>query len=111
MRSKPATHVGVCGRALSSPLGIWRHRNAHTIVLGSIAVPITAQAELLAPASAAQAPSLGCIIKGNLNRKGERIYFRPGQLDYSRVNMSKPGTRWFCSEQEAESAGWRRAAH
>ena len=77
MRSKPATHVGVCGRALSSPLGIWRHRNAHTIVLGSIAVPITAQAELLAPASAAQAPSLGCIIKGNLNRKGERIYFRP----------------------------------
>jgi len=80
-------------------------------VLGSIAVPITAQAELLAPASAAQAPSLGCIIKGNLNRKGERIYFRPGQLDYSRVNMSKPGTRWFCSEQEAESAGWRRAAH
>jgi endonuclease YncB( thermonuclease family) len=87
----------------------WRHRDRQTVVLGSVAVPITAQAELLEPASAAAAPSPDCIIKGNVNRHGERIYFRPGQLDYAKVNMTKPGKRWFCSEEEAQAAGWRPA--
>ena len=81
-----------------------------TAVLGATAVPVTAQAELLAPESASQAPSPNCIIKGNVNRKGERIYFRPGQLDYARVNMHKPGKRWFCTEDDAVAAGWRPAA-
>jgi endonuclease YncB( thermonuclease family) len=88
----------------------WRHRNRQTVVLGAVSVPISAQAELLAPASAAQAPSSDCIIKGNVNRKGERIYFRPGQLDYARVDMSKAGKRWFCTEDEAKAAGWRPSA-
>jgi hypothetical protein len=48
--------------------------------------------------------------KGNVNRKGERIYFRPGQLDYARVDMSRPGRRWFWTEQDAQAAGWRPAA-
>jgi endonuclease YncB( thermonuclease family) len=55
----------------------WRHRNARTVVLGATVVPISAQAQLLAPASAAAAPSPDCLIKGNVNRKGERIYFVP----------------------------------
>jgi endonuclease YncB( thermonuclease family) len=88
----------------------WRHRNRGTVVLGATSVPISAQAELLAPASAAQAPSPDCVIKGNVNRKGERIYFRPGQLDYGLIDMSKPAKRWFCTEDEAKSAGWRPAA-
>ena len=88
----------------------WRHRNRQTVVLGAISVPISAQAELLAPESAADAPSPDCIIKGNVNRKGERIYFRPGQLDYAHVDMAKPGKRWFCTEDEAKAAGWRPAA-
>jgi hypothetical protein len=88
----------------------WRHRNRQTVVLGATSVPVSAQTELLAPASAAAAPSPQCIIKGNVNRKGERIYFRPGQLDYARVDMSKPGKRWFCTEQDAQTAGWRPAA-
>ncbi len=88
----------------------WRHRNRQTIILGATSVPVSAQAQLLAPVSANEAPSPECIIKGNVNRKGERIYFRPGQLDYSRIDMSKPGKRWFCTEGEAEAAGWRPAA-
>lgn len=88
----------------------WRHRNHQTVVLGAISVPVSAQKELLAPESAADAPSPDCIIKGNVNRKGERIYFLPGQLDYAHVEMSKPGKRWFCSEDEAKAAGWRPAA-
>jgi hypothetical protein len=71
---------------------------------------VSAQAELLAPVSAAAAPSPNCNIKGNVNRRGERIYFRPGQLDYDRVDMSKQGTGWFCTEQDAQAAGWPSAA-
>jgi hypothetical protein len=76
----------------------------------TLSVPVSAQAQLLAPDSAADARSPDCIIKGNVNRKGERIYFRPGQLDYARVDMIKPGKRWFCTEDEAKAAGWRPAA-
>jgi hypothetical protein len=59
------------------------------------------------PKTIIQPPSPGCVIKGNLNRKGERIYFRPGDLNYAQVNMAKPGTQWFCTEAEAKAAGWR----
>jgi hypothetical protein len=51
-----------------------------------------------------------CAIKGNINRKGERIYHMPGQQAYgvTRINPGK-GERWFCSEAEVEAAGWRKA--
>jgi hypothetical protein len=70
-------------------------------------VPVTAQAQLLEPASAASAPSPDCFIKGNINRKRERIYHLPGGLDYAKVDMAAPGKRWFCPE--AEATGWRPA--
>lgn len=50
----------------------------------------------------------GCAIKGNVSQNGQ-IYHLPGQRDYQRVNMDKPGVRWFCSEEAAQAAGWRRA--
>jgi endonuclease YncB( thermonuclease family) len=87
----------------------WRHRDSGTVILGALSVPIDAQKQLLAPKSAEGAPSLDCTIKGNVNRKGERIYHMPGGVDYSRINMDVPGKRWFCSEDEAEAAGWRPA--
>jgi hypothetical protein len=87
----------------------WRHRDKDTIILGALSVPVTAQAELLAPASSATAPSPECIIKGNVNRKGERIYHMPGQIAYAKVDMRDPQKRWFCSEEDAITAGWRPA--
>ncbi len=50
----------------------------------------------------------GCNIKGNINSKGEHIYHAPGTRSYgaTRIDESK-GERWFCSEEEARSAGWR----
>ena len=54
-------------------------------------------------------PSPECVINGNVNWKGERIYHIPGQRDYARIYMADPSKRWFCSE-EAEAAGWRRTA-
>jgi hypothetical protein len=68
-------------------------------------VPIAAQAILLEPASAAEAPSSKCIIKGNINRDGERIYHMPGGLSYDKINMNVQGKRWFCTEEEAKAAG------
>ncbi len=51
-----------------------------------------------------------CRIKGNINRKGERIYHAPGDnwYDRTRIDPAK-GERWFCSEAEAIAAGWRKA--
>ena len=52
-----------------------------------------------------------CQIKGNISRSGERIYHVPVGRDYgpTRIDESK-GERWFCSEDEALKAGWRRSA-
>ena len=51
-----------------------------------------------------------CRIKGNISSKGERIYHvRGGQFyDRTRIDTSM-GERWFCSEAEAQAAGWRRS--
>jgi endonuclease YncB( thermonuclease family) len=89
----------------------WRHRDKQTVILGALSVPVNARTILLAPASAYGAPSAECTIKGNVNRKGERIYHMPGQRDYASINMTSHEKRWFCSREEAEAAGWRRALH
>ncbi len=51
----------------------------------------------------------GCAIKGNLTRHG-RIYHMPWSpwYDKTRIDTAK-GERWFCSEAEAITAGWRSA--
>ena len=50
----------------------------------------------------------GCPIKGQISRN-ERVYVVPWQPKYreARVRADK-GERWFCSEREAEAAGFRR---
>jgi hypothetical protein len=60
-------------------------------------------------------PDPACPIKGNVNRKGDRIYHEHGGRDYERVvmencdehGMCAHGKRWFCTAAEAEAAGWR----
>lgn len=47
-----------------------------------------------------------CYIKGNINSKGEKIYHMPDDRDYKKTKAE----RMFCTEQEAQSAGFRRAA-
>jgi hypothetical protein len=89
----------------------WRHRDKGTEIHGALAVPIAAQAILLEPVSAAAAPSPECVIKGNVNREGERIYRMPGSSSYDKINMHVEGKRWFCTEEEAKAAGWRPVRH
>ncbi|MEO1493225.1 MAG: thermonuclease family protein [Pseudomonadota bacterium] len=56
----------------------------------------------------AQVSPEGCPIKGNISRKGDRIYHTPYSRHYARtrINLAN-GERWFCSEREALDAGWR----
>lgn len=61
--------------------------------------------------SAVGAVVSGCNIKGNISMNtGEHIYHVPGQKFYSEtIITSSKGERWFCSEDEARVAGWRKA--
>ncbi|MHA6643635.1 thermonuclease family protein [Mesorhizobium sp. A623] len=92
--------------AKSAKLGIWR---------GEVQPPWEWRA---AKRDAVVAPTLttiagqggNCEIKGNISKKGERIYHVPGQKYYgkTRITPSK-GEQWFCSEGDARAAGWRRS--
>jgi endonuclease YncB( thermonuclease family) len=51
-----------------------------------------------------------CLIKGNINSKGEHIYHVPGGAWYDKTEIDESkGERWFCSEAEAQAVGWRPA--
>ncbi|MEW5962283.1 MAG: thermonuclease family protein [Pseudomonadota bacterium] len=73
------------------------------------------QGEALRPAAyraklweeAKQKAPAGCPIKGQVSRQG-RIYVLPWSDRYAGIAVSeKRGERWFCSEAEAQSAGWK----
>ncbi len=52
----------------------------------------------------------GCLLKGNISARGERIYHSPGQEHYAETVISRSkGERWFCTAAEARAAGWRPA--
>lgn len=50
----------------------------------------------------------GCPIKGQVFRKSGKVYMLPWSRDYERARVdAAQGERWFCSEGEAKSAGWK----
>ena len=64
------------------------------------------------PPGADNAPDEACRIKGNINRRNERIYHVPGSGSYEDTQVDTGrGERWFCSKGEAERAGWRAPRH
>ncbi len=77
---------------------------------GALKVPLDAQKLLVASKGTENAPSTECVIKGNVSRNGERIYHQPGQEYYRQIDMSKNNERrWFCTPEEAETAGYRKS--
>jgi len=61
------------------------------------------------PAGCVERPA-GCDIKGNVNKRGERIYHVPGGQFYNDTVIDPSrGERWFCSPAEAEANGFRRS--
>lgn len=76
-------------------LGIWA---------GEVQSPAVFRAEQRGERS-----SDGCVIKGNISASG-RIYHMPHNRDYVATRISEQsGERWFCTEAEAQAAGWRAA--
>lgn len=67
------------------------------------------QGERIAGNAPEAASAEGCEIKGNISANGQ-IYHLPGQRFYDRTRIDESaGERWFCSEAEAQGAGWTRA--
>lgn len=67
---------------------------------------VSAQEQQTSPASQE------CVIKGNVNSKHEKIYHFPGCKSYSITKVQPDeGDRWFCSEPEAQTAGFRKAGN
>ena len=82
--------------ARNAKLGIWR---------GTSERPSEYRARLWETAKKT-APD-GCPIKGHVSA-GERVYVVPWSPTYGRVKVQADrGGRWFCSEQEAQAAGWK----
>jgi micrococcal nuclease len=61
-------------------------------------------------APVAEVNNSSCNIKGNISSDDEKIYHTTDCPYYikTKIDTSK-GERWFCSESEAVSAGWRKA--
>ena len=98
---------GLWSGAFTAPWD-WRHRTPDTPLLGILAQK--ADKTIIGNVRPATPPVAECVIKGNVNSRGERIYFLPGNSAYGKVRMDKGmGERWFCSEHEAVAAGWRKA--
>jgi endonuclease YncB( thermonuclease family) len=77
----------------------WRHGQ------GQGAAQVQSQPQAVSGTAAGQ-----CVIRGNINTKGERIYHVPGGRYYdATVIDTAKGERWFCTEAEAVAAGWRRS--
>ncbi len=61
-------------------------------------------------ASEAANDNQSCPIKGNIGKRGTRVYHGPGGAYYSRTKINEAkGERWFCSEGQAHASGWRRS--
>jgi endonuclease YncB( thermonuclease family) len=86
--------------AAAAGRGIWS---------GGAEAPAAYRARIRQSAAAAGPAPDGCAIKGNISGNG-RIYHVPGQENYADTGINEArGERWFCSEAEAQAAGWRRA--
>lgn len=96
-------------RAKANGLGIWSSQ---------FQIPAEYRLSLLPapPAAVPRAASLptrrgtttspaGCVIKGNRNRRGQWIYHLPGMPYYDQTRAEE----MFCTEAEAQAAGYRRA--
>ena len=120
-------------RARTAGLGLWSggftvpfdYRNGVTDLTGSeigapavgVAAPGSVSSgtprvpEASTRAGAERAKVAACRIKGNVSSEGARIYHMPGGAYYEKTRIDPDqGERWFCTEDEARSAGWTRAA-
>lgn len=84
--------------------GLWGNKCNGVIETNTITAPVNLTTETQAT------ESNSCLIKGNINSKKEKIYHISGCGSYNQTVIDETkGEKWFCSEQEALDAGWRKA--
>jgi endonuclease YncB( thermonuclease family) len=86
-------------QAKNAKLGIWR---------GEFVEPSQwRQGKRLAVTD--DSPAEVCDVKGIVTAKGNKVYYVPTDADYDAISVTpERGERMFCSDDEAELAGWRR---
>lgn len=104
-------YVSAEGRAKANRLGIWSgsfEAPEHYRHGGSTAQPQARSKRTGLKAAAsnrAHRTEASCSIKGNRNRRGQWIYHLPGMPYYDQTRPEEI----FCTEAEAQAAGYRRA--
>ena len=87
-------------KAREDKLGLWTACASETSP-STITNPAATQASISDPS---------CTIKGNISASGEKIYHTQGCGSYSKTTIDEShGEKWFCTEVEAQSSGWRKA--
>ena len=104
--------------------GFWRLEYLFALIVVPVAVILSYNPDIIGaapsliqpegivdPAPSTSLFSIGCNIKGNISvNTGEHIYHVLGQEHYWETKISPQyGERWFCTEEEARAAGWRKA--
>ncbi len=88
--------------------GIWADNICVEEVAPALATePIVEQPTIIVPQQTEEV----CLIKGNISySSGKKIYHVPGQKYYNVTEINEAaGERWFCTEEEAIAAGWRKS--
>lgn len=97
-----AAHAGIWNSSFAMPEE-WRAVHAEAVQpRPQMVAPLRSVPQ---PRATTYADGNGCLIKGNRNRKGQWIYHLPGMPYY---NVTRP-EEWFCTEAQAQAAGYRRA--
>jgi len=85
-------------KAREDKLGLWTACTAETVQT------------TVAPTTSSSTSDPSCTIKGNISASGEKIYHMQGCGSYSKTTIDESrGEKWFCTEAEAQTAGWRKA--
>lgn len=96
---------GACSTTITKPIDV-----TPVPILPTTASPATTQGNgtSVVPVPISDQSS-SCVIKGNIS-SGGKIYHLPGCGSYNKTKISEAqGEYWFCTEEEAIAAGWRKA--
>lgn len=84
-------------------LGLWADDTC-----AGVAMPVSTDTNTNTNSNTNTGAPEGCVIKGNIST--EKIYHLPGCDSYDKTVIDESaGERWFCTEEEAVAAGWRKA--
>jgi endonuclease YncB( thermonuclease family) len=93
-------------RARGSKLGLWASNFVSPEEYrAAMSEPAVTPARVSRPATATQTTSSSCSINGNRSRRGDWIYHLPGMPYYAETRAEEI----FCSEADAQAAGYRRS--